>query len=41
MSFDFELCFWIVAGLAGLITMGVLWALAKKNSENYVDWAEK
>lgn len=38
MSFDFELCFWIVAGIAAVITFGILWLLAKKNSENYVDW---
>ena len=38
MSFDFELYFWIAAGIAGVITFVILWLLAKKNSENYVDW---
>lgn len=38
---DFELIFWVVAGIAGLISIGVLWALAKKNSMNYVEWVEE
>lgn len=35
---DYELIFWIVACIAGLITFGVLWIMAKKDSANYVDW---
>lgn len=38
---DFELIFWVVAGIAGLISIGVLWALVKKNSMNYVEWVEE
>lgn len=34
---DNELVFWIVAGIAGLITYGVLMALARKEARNYVD----
>ena len=41
MRFDFELCFWIVATIAGLITFGVLWVLAKRDAENYVDWVRE
>jgi len=41
MSFDFELAFWIITAIAGMITMGVLWLLAKKNAETYLDWAEE
>ena len=35
---DAELIFWIVAGIVSLIAFGVLWGLAKKESENYVEW---
>lgn len=34
---DFELIFWVVAGIAGLISAGILYFLAKKNAETYVD----
>lgn len=40
MEFDFELCFWIAAAIAGVIAMGALLLLAKKNSETYLDWDE-
>lgn len=35
---DYELIFWIVAGIASLITAGVLWVLVKKYERNYVNW---
>ena len=35
---DYELIFWIVAGIAGVIAFGVLWLKAKRESENYVEW---
>ena len=38
MSFDFELYFWIVAAIAAVITFVILWLLAKKNAETYLDW---
>ena len=41
MNFDFELYFWIVAAIAGLVTFGVLWVLAKRDAENYVDWVRE
>ena len=41
MSVDYELVFWIVAGIASMIFLGVLWALAKKEAANYVDWVSE
>lgn len=38
MVTDAELIFWIVFGAVSLITFGILWHLAKKDAENYVDW---
>ena len=35
---DAELIFWIVSAVVALIGFGVLWHIAKKNAENYVDW---
>ena len=35
---DSELIFWIVATVLGYVAFGVLWYLAKKDRENYVDW---
>jgi hypothetical protein len=35
---DSELIFWVVVGIASLIALGVLWCLAKEDSNNYVDW---
>lgn len=35
---DIELIFWIAVGIASLISVAILYLLAKKNSENYVDW---
>ena len=32
-----ELTFWIVAAVVAMIAFGVLWHLAKKDAENYVD----
>jgi hypothetical protein len=34
---DYELIFWVVAAIAGVIGFGILWILAKKDAENYVD----
>ncbi len=38
MVTDAEMIFWTVALIAGLITFGVLWFMAKKDSANYVEW---
>lgn len=38
MNFDYELVFWIVAAIVGLIGFGILWLWAKKDAANYVDW---
>ncbi len=38
MGTDAELIFWAVALVAGIIAFGVLWFMAKRESENYVDW---
>lgn len=38
MITDAELIFWIVAGIIGLIATGVLWFLAKRESENCIEW---
>ena len=35
---DSELIFWIVATVVSYIAFGVLWRMAKKDGENYVDW---
>lgn len=35
---DSELIFWIVAAVVGSIAFMVLWRLAKKDGERYVDW---
>ena len=32
-----EMTFWIVAAAVGLVIFGVMWYLAKKEGENYVD----
>lgn len=37
---DAELIFWIVVNIIGYITMGILWRIAKKDGENYVDWVK-
>lgn len=34
---DYELIFWVVAGIASVIGFGILRFLAKKDAENYVD----
>ena len=34
---DYELTFWIAAGIAGLFAFGVLWFWAKMDAKNYVD----
>lgn len=34
---DYELIFWVVAAIASVIGFGILWILAKKDAENYVD----
>jgi hypothetical protein len=34
---DYELIFWIAAAIASVIGFGILWTLAKKDAENYVD----
>ena len=41
MSMDFELIFWIVAAVVGLVAFGVMMALARKEAETYVDWVEE
>ena len=39
---DSELIFWIVAAIASIVAFGVLWAIGKRESENYIEWiAEK
>ena len=35
---DSELIFWIVSAVLSCIAFGVLWSMAKKDGENYVDW---
>lgn len=35
---DNELIFWILAGIASIIASVVMFGVAKKNSENYIDW---
>lgn len=35
---DYELIFWLVAGVASLIACGILHLLAKREAENYVEW---
>lgn len=35
---DYELIFWICAGIASIIGMAVLWGMAKRESANYIDW---
>ncbi len=34
---DCELIFWVSAAIACMISFGILWLLAKKDAENYVD----
>lgn len=34
---DYELIFWGVSAIAGVIGFGVMWFLGKKEDENYVD----
>lgn len=34
---DYELIFWVAAGIVSTIGFGILWLLAKKDAENYVD----
>ena len=41
MVTDAELIFWIVAAIAGLIAFGVLRFMAKRESENYIDWIKE
>ena len=36
MSFDAELCFWIVAVVVGWVVFGLL--MARANRDLYVDW---
>lgn len=39
---DYELIFWIVAAIAGLVAFGVLHLIGKRDSQNYIEWiAEK
>lgn len=35
---DYELIFWAAFAIIGWIGFGILWFLAKKDAENYVDW---
>jgi hypothetical protein len=35
---DYELIFWVVAGIVGLISLGVMAYLGKKESQHYVEW---
>lgn len=37
MITDSELIFWIVSGVLGLIAFGVLWHIAKKYGDEYVE----
>jgi hypothetical protein len=37
---DYELIFWLVAAAVGVIAFGAMMALAKRESEGYVDWME-
>jgi len=37
---DYELIFWAAACIASWIGLGILWHLAKKDAENYVDVKE-
>lgn len=34
---DYELMFWIVSAIIGVVAFGVMCFLGKKESENYVD----
>ena len=34
---DYELIFSVATTIAGVIGFGILWLLAKKDAENYVD----
>lgn len=36
-----EAVFWIVVGVAGLVAAIVLWAKAKRISEEYAQWIEE
>ena len=38
---DAELIFWIVSAAAAWIGLGVLWHIAKKDAENYVDMPDR
>ena len=38
MVTDAELIFWIVAAIASMVAFGVLCFLAKRDSENYIEW---
>lgn len=38
---DYELIFWIAACIASCIAFGVMWFLAKRESENYIGWIER
>lgn len=35
---DYELIFWIVAAIAGLVAFGVLHLIGKRESRNYIEW---
>lgn len=40
MITDAELIFWIVAGIVGCVTFGILYAKGKRESEKYTSWIE-
>ena len=38
---DYELTFWIIAAIAGIIAFAVLSVMAKREAQNYVEWIER
>lgn len=41
MTMDAELTFWIIAAVVGVVAFGVLWLMAKKTAEGYVEVREE
>lgn len=35
---DYELIFWIMAGVASITAAAVLWGKAKREAANYMEW---
>ena len=40
-NMDYELIFWVVAGIASVIAFAVLYTIAKMDDRNYIGWIER